>query len=97
MRLADSERLDFPEIRPQRKSLSLDNARLLAVKAAELDAIPSCDVVPVLKESRSPRHEEFSPRTVWSLFNAFTELAKKYSPPRADKCYRRLASMFDLN
>jgi len=91
------ERLETNIERMKGKSLSLDAARLLAVKAAELDAIPSCDVVPVLKEYRSPRHEEFAPRTVWSLFNAFTELAKKYSPPRADKCYRQLAGMFDLD
>jgi len=29
-----------------------------------------------------PPHEEFSPRTQWSLYNAFTEVGKTLSPPR---------------
>ena len=30
----------------------------------------------VVNEWRNPRHEEFEPRTVWSLSNAYTEVAK---------------------
>jgi hypothetical protein len=30
----------------------------------------------VLEAWEEPRHEEFAPRTAWSLFNAFTEVAK---------------------
>lgn len=33
-------------------------------------------VRPVLDEWTKPRHEEFSGRTVWSLYNAFTEILK---------------------
>ena len=32
-----------------------------------------------MKEWRQPRHDDFKPRTVWSLFNAFTEVAKETS------------------
>lgn len=30
----------------------------------------------IVREWRSPQHEEFEPRTVWSLVNAYTEVAK---------------------
>ena len=76
--------------------LSIDEAKLVTVRAAETKAIPSCDILPVLKEFNDPRHEEFSMPTMWSLYNAFTEIAKKYRPARADQCYRRLADLFAL-
>ncbi len=65
--------------------------RLAAYKIAEIDdraahdlVIRACDVevcsnrqIPtVLEEWRSPRHEEFRDRNIWSLFNAFTEALK---------------------
>ena len=34
-----------------------------------------------MDEWRIPRFEEFSPRTAWSLSNAYTESFKKYSNP----------------
>ena len=91
------ERLEMNVERLKSQKLSLNEARIMVVQSAEIDAIPSCDVLSVLDEFRHPRHVDFSPRTGWSLFNAFTELAKKYSPPRADKCYHRLAAIFGLN
>jgi hypothetical protein len=33
----------------------------------------------VIEEWRNPTHEEFQARTGWSLFNAFTEVLKRYS------------------
>jgi hypothetical protein len=33
----------------------------------------------VLADWRKPRHEEFEPRTAWSLFNCFTETLKETS------------------
>jgi hypothetical protein len=33
----------------------------------------------VLADWRKPRHEEFEPRTAWSLFNCFTETLKDAS------------------
>ncbi len=76
--------------------LSADQARVITVMAAEIKAIPSSDIVPVLDEFREPQHAEFKEPTKWSLYNSFTETAKKYSPMRADFCYRRLAGLFDL-
>ena len=50
-----------------------------------------------MKTVTQARHEEFAEPTRWSLLNAFTEYAKKYSPGRADVCYRGLTSLFGLD
>ncbi len=86
------ERIDGMKI----ESVTIDQARVITVMAAEIKAIPSCDIIEVLDEFKEPRHEEFKEPTKWSLYNSFTETAKKYSPVRADFCYRRLAGLFDL-
>ena len=74
-----------------------DEARAVIVKAAEVGAVNSCDIVPIFREFQKPRHEEFTEPTRWSLLNAFTEHAKKYSPGRADVCYRGLTRLFGLD
>ena len=74
-----------------------DQARILAVKAAEYGAIPSCDILAVFGEYLEPRHEEFRERSLWSLLNAFTEVAHKYPPSRHDVCHRRLTRLFGLD
>ena len=77
--------------------LNDDEVRASLVVAAERQAIPSCDILTVWKEFKHPRHEEFAEPTRWSLLNAFTETAKKYSPARADQCYRSLTRLFGLD
>lgn len=77
--------------------LNDDEVRASLVVAAERQAIPSCDILSVWKEFKHPRHEEFAEPTRWSLLNAFTETAKKYSPARADQCYRSLTRLFGLD
>ena len=74
-----------------------DQARLAIVKAAESGAIPSCDILAVFGEYLEPRHPEFRERTKWSLLNAFTEIAHKYTPARLDICNRRLTRFFALD
>ena len=74
-----------------------DEARLLIVNAAECGAIPSCDILAVFGEYLEPRHGEFRERTRWSLLNAFTEVAHKYTPARFDLCSRRLTRLFALD
>jgi len=80
----------------RRTRISLDEARLLTVEAAEAGAIPGSDILPVLQGFRNPLHAEFAEPTRWSLYNSFTETAKAYSPARADTCYRTLARIFGL-
>jgi hypothetical protein len=43
----------------------------------------------------NPPHEEFAPRTAWSLYNAFTETIKDMSPPRQLRLLAGLRRMFD--
>ena len=74
-----------------------DEARAVIVRAAEVGAVNSCDIVPIFREFQKPCHEEFAEPTRWSLLNAFTEHAKKYSPGRADVCYRGLTRLFGLD
>ena len=74
-----------------------DEARAVIVRAAEAQVINSSDILPVWKEFKEPRHEEFAEPTRWSLLNAFTENAKKYSPARADVCHRNLTRLFGLD
>ena len=85
-----SEDLKLHEVRA-------DEARAVIVRAAEVGAVNSCDIVPIFREFQKPCHEEFAEPTRWSLLNAFTEHAKKYSPGRADVCYRGLSRLFGLN
>jgi len=77
--------------------VSADEARAVIVRAAEVGAVNSCDIVPIFREFQKPRHDEFAEPTRWSLLNAFTEHAKKYSPGRADVCYRGLTRLFGLD
>ena len=74
-----------------------DYARIFIVKAAEYGAIPSCDILAVFNEYLEPKHDEFRERSQWSLLNAFTEIAHKYTPARFDVCNRKLTRLFALD
>lgn len=96
-RLAEEfAKLEANVMRLKMEPITEDDARIAVVRAAEIRAIPSCDILNVLDVFRNPQHEEFRERTRWSLYNSFTENVKKYSPARADMCYRRLGKMFGL-
>ena len=74
-----------------------DEARSRIVRAAEIGAINSSDIVPVFREFKQPQHEEFTEPTRWSLLNAFTETIKKYTPQRVDYSYSALNRAFGLD
>lgn len=48
----------------------------LVIRACDVGVVPNRTIPEVLHEWREPRHEAFQPRTVWSLFNSFTEALK---------------------
>jgi len=50
------------------------------VRAVDRAVLPVTSLHDALKEWRTPRHKEFEPRTVWSLFNAVTEVSKGTNP-----------------
>jgi uncharacterized protein DUF932 len=79
------------------QSISVSGAKLLTVKAADFGVINSSDIIPVLNEFRTPRHEEFADKNRWSLYNSFTEVAKKYTPARSNQFYRGIGKLFELS
>ena len=74
-----------------------DEVRSRIVRAAEIGAINSSDILPVFQEFKHPQHEEFLEPTRWSLLNAFTETIKKYTPQRVDYSYSALNRAFGLD
>jgi hypothetical protein len=53
-----------------------ERAESLIVRALDRNVITSQDIPKVLTEWRTPRHEVFATRNLWSLFNAFTSALK---------------------
>ena len=50
----------------------------LVIRAAvDYNALPNAQIQHVVNEWREPTHAAFEPRTAWSLFNCFTEVAKR--------------------
>lgn len=50
----------------------------LVIRSYRAGAIPARAITEVIEEFETPRHEEFRPRTVWSYFNACTEILETY-------------------
>lgn len=65
----------------------------IVLRAYKAKAIPSRAITEVVDEFEEPRHAEFQDKTLWSLFNAFTEVLKNYGDlqPRT----QRLHGLFD--
>ena len=74
-----------------------DEARSRIVRAAELGAINSSDILSVFNEFKNPSHEAFAEPTRWSLLNAFTQVNQKYTPLRADQSFSALNKCFGLD
>ncbi len=72
------------------KPLELSEARSWVVTLAQHGAFSSSQILDVVKEYEEPRHEEFSDRNAWSLYNAATQVMKKQSPPRQTAGFRAL-------
>lgn len=75
--------------------LPVEHAHNLVVKALQDGAVCATGVPEVLKEYHQPTHEEFQPRTMWSLFNAFTHTLKGSSPLILQKRTIVLHNLFD--
>ena len=56
------------------------DAHDLMVRAVDVGVCPVTSLTKVVQEWREPSHEAFRPRTVWSLFNGFTEALKGNLP-----------------
>jgi hypothetical protein len=56
----------------QNTSVENDFADAFILRAFERGLVPYRNFMEVIREWREPTHEEFQPRTLWSLMNAFT-------------------------
>jgi hypothetical protein len=70
------------------------HAHHLMVEAIRANVLPASRLPKVIEAWEEPRHEEFSPRTAWSLFNAFTEVQKGAAPRAQMEGSLRLSSLF---
>lgn len=88
------ERTDGEIAAMKRHALDERTAHHLMLLAMRTGAIAASRLPLVLEAWLFPQHEEFQPRTAWSLFNAFTEI-QKAAPPRAQmEGSLRLSSLF---
>ena len=60
-------------------------ANNILVEAAVEKVIAYSAIQPIHKEWMEPSHEEFRPRTAWSLHNAFTEIFRQKQEKRMDE------------
>ena len=70
------------------------HAHHLMVEAIRANVLPASRLPKVIEAWDEPRHEEFAPRTAWSLFNAFTEVQKGACPRAQMEGSLRLSSLF---
>ena len=70
------------------------HAHHLMVEAIRGDVLPASRLPKVIEAWEKPQHQEFTPRTAWSLFNAFTEVQKGASPRAQMEGSLKLSSLF---
>jgi Domain of unknown function (DUF932) len=58
------------------KNLLDASAHDLIIRSTDVRACTPRQIPSILREWRNPRHEEFEARTLWTLFNSFTEVLK---------------------
>ena len=90
-----SERLKdaFKEMELPRRSMAE-----LVIDAQKCGAIPLRDIPKVIAEYDTPRFQEFEGGTVWTGFNAFTEVAKRRfekNPVAASDGSRLMGKLFE--
>jgi hypothetical protein len=80
------------------KATELDDARVHDILIRSLDAkiVPTTYLPRILNEWREPEHDDFRPRTAWSLFNGYTEVMKRVNPMDLPKRTTRLHGLMDL-
>jgi hypothetical protein len=69
-------------------------AHHLMVEGMKGGVVAASQLPKVLDAWEKPRHEEFAPRTAWSLYNAFTEVLRGQSPRAQMEGSLRLSSLF---
>ena len=76
------------------RELPTAHAHHLMVEAVKGNVVPASRLPKVIEAWEEPRHEDFKPRTAWSLFNAFTEVQKGSAPRAQMEGSLRLSALF---
>jgi len=71
-----------------------ERAHHVMVAAIRSGITPASRLPKILEAWDEPKHQEFEPRTAWSLFNAFTEVLKAGPPRQQMEGSLRLTSLF---
>ena len=71
------------------------DAHDMIIRSVDYGIIPNQAIPQVLEQWRTPQHAEFQDRTMWSLFNAFTEVCKRFPVSELAKRTVKLHGMFD--
>ncbi len=88
------ERTDREIAAMKGREIPAPQAHHLMVEAIRSNVLPASRLPKVLEAWEEPRHPEFAARTAWSLFNAFTEVAKASGPRAQMEGSLRLSSLF---
>lgn len=88
------ERIDAEIAAMKVRELTPAHAHHLMVEAVKANVLPASRLPKVIESWEEPRHEEFTPRTAWSLFNAFTEIQKAAGPRGQMEGSLTLSSLF---
>ena len=67
----------------------------IVIRSVDYGIIPNQAIPQVLEQWRNPQHAEFQDRTMWSLFNAFTEVSKRFPVSELAKRTIKLHGMMD--
>jgi hypothetical protein len=81
----------------QEKKLNNKRANHLMMESAHNGLFSYSHLKDVKKEWLTPTHKDFAPRTEWSLYNSFTETAKRYSTLRQQTSVGGLVELFSNN
>jgi hypothetical protein len=82
----------------QERELTSDKADSLILRSYARGMISALQLPLVLQEWQEPSHEDFGPRTAWSLFNAFTTVLRERAtlhPSRYAVQTMRLSAMLE--
>jgi len=71
-----------------------ERAHHLMVAAVRASIAPASRLPKIIEAWDQPKHEEFEPRTAWSLFNAFTEVLKAGPARQQMEGSLRLSTLF---
>lgn len=88
------ERTDHEIATMKVRELPPAHAHHLMIEAVKANVVPASRLPKVIEVWERPAHEQFRPRTAWSLFNAFTEDQKGSSARAQMEGSLRLSSLF---